>query len=156
MSSLLLKTIFMVILFSSSSLILPFIQVVVADRAPIRDPPETDKYTVHVISNLPSNRYPLRIHCASGDDDLGYHNLSVNQDFNWSFRMNFRGTTLFFCHFWWKNEDKAFEVFNHDISINTCRSNCYWLVRDDGFYFTDDIDNVAPEKYADWWKPNKV
>ncbi|KAI5655991.1 hypothetical protein M9H77_24784 [Catharanthus roseus] len=145
MSSSVLKTIFMVILFSSSSLILPFIQVVVADRdLPI------DRYTVHVINNLPSNQFLLKIHCASGDDDLGFHNLTVNQDFNWSFRVNIRGTTLFFCHFWWQNKDKAFEVFNNYIATKTCRTNCYWLVREDGFYFTDDIDKIPPQKVEFW------
>ncbi|KAI5678833.1 hypothetical protein M9H77_09783 [Catharanthus roseus] len=147
MSCLLLKSLFMIILFSSSSL-LPFFQVV-ADRVPIGDPPPIDKYTVHVINNLPSNQFLLKIHCASGDDDLGFHDLSVNQDFNWTFNMNIFGTTLFFCHFWWSNKDKAFEVFNHDIGTKNCATNCYWLVREDGFYFTDDINN-GPQKWQTW------
>lgn len=35
----------------------------------------TREHTIHVVSNLPSNSQPLKVHCASGDDELGYHYL---------------------------------------------------------------------------------
>lgn len=73
MSSSLLRCLFMIILFSSYSL-LPFVQVI-ADRVPIGDPlPLNSGYTVYVVSNLPST---MRIHCASCDDDLGFHDVDV-------------------------------------------------------------------------------
>lgn len=59
--------------------------------------------------------------------------------------MNVQGTTLLFCHFWWENKDKAFEVFNHDIGTNYCSTNCYWFAAIDGLYFMDDIVN-GPSK----------
>lgn len=94
----------------------------------------------------------MRIHSASGDDDLRFHDLLVHQEFNWSFNMNFQGTTLFFCHFWWANKDKSFEVFNRDIGTNYCSTNCYWFVKEDGFYFIDDINKVFPiPKLQNWW-----
>ncbi|KAG9148501.1 hypothetical protein Leryth_023614 [Lithospermum erythrorhizon] len=57
-------------------------------------------WKVHVINRLPPNSGTSRVHCASGDDELGYRYLKVNEDFNWSF-----GKTLFFCHFWWKKNE---------------------------------------------------
>ncbi|KAI5649947.1 hypothetical protein M9H77_35952 [Catharanthus roseus] len=133
MSSSPLKSLFIIILFSSFFL-LPFLQVV-ADSVPIKDPLSSKKYTIFLLIN----------------DDLRFHDLLVHQEFNWSFNMNFQGTTLFFCHFWWANKDKSFEVFNRDIGTNYCSTNCYWFVKEDGFYFIDDINKVFPiPKLQNW------
>ncbi|PHU17401.1 hypothetical protein BC332_13096 [Capsicum chinense] len=45
----------------------------------------TSNHMVHVIKKLRSHSETLQIHCTSKDDDLGYHNLTTNQDFDWSF-----------------------------------------------------------------------
>ncbi|EYU39654.1 hypothetical protein MIMGU_mgv11b017487mg [Erythranthe guttata] len=73
----------------------------------------TEEYEVHVTNRLPSPQ--LRLHCASKNDDLGYHNIDRDYDFNWRFCENWTGNTLFFCHLWWNNNDVAFDVFkSHD------------------------------------------
>ncbi|PHU05748.1 hypothetical protein BC332_26570 [Capsicum chinense] len=66
------------------------------------------KNEVHVLNQLPENSPQLELHCASGDDDLGYNYPKVGSDFNWRFDAWAR--TLFFCHFWWGDKDKAFDL----------------------------------------------
>ncbi|KAM3326966.1 hypothetical protein P3S67_002092 [Capsicum chacoense] len=64
----------------------------------------TSNHRVHVINKLPSHSQKL-------NDDLGYHNLTTNQDFIWLFCESILYRTLFFCHFWWGSKEKAFDVF---------------------------------------------
>ncbi|PIN24458.1 hypothetical protein CDL12_02809 [Handroanthus impetiginosus] len=103
----------------------------------------TQKYEVHIVNSLPQNSPTLRLHCASGNDDLGYHDLLVNQDFQWSFCDKFFGGTLFFCHLWWGSKNKGFEVFNTHWE-GRCRNYiCDWVAKSDGIYFNR-------EKLYDW------
>ncbi|OIT24854.1 hypothetical protein A4A49_55509 [Nicotiana attenuata] len=102
----------------------------------------SSRYNVYITSNLPNNTQPLTVHCQSGDDDLGYKVLHPNEEFSFSFRRKVLiGSTLYFCHFWWENKDKSFEVFNNHIAEKDCGNvngdldECYWRVQADGFYF---------------------
>lgn len=92
------------------------------------------KYRVFIFNGLPNNNNPLQIRCQSKDDDLGYHNLLMDQNFNWHFRTNFWGTTKFWCHFWWLNKDQADDVFDSIISLLCYDKTCKWVVKEDGFY----------------------
>lgn len=46
----------------------------------------TGKYRIHVINDLRSNTHapnsslPLRVHCVSRDDDIGFHILQTHND----------------------------------------------------------------------------
>lgn len=106
----------------------------------------TKYYEVHVINDLPSNTrapnssLPLRLHCASGDDDLGYHNLPTHGDYHWGFCDNYWETTLFFCHLWWGNTiQRAFDVFNFDTK-QYCNLTCNWIAKHDAIYFSGHRD----------------
>ncbi|KAM3356815.1 hypothetical protein P3S68_023529 [Capsicum galapagoense] len=57
------------------------------------------KYRIHIINNLPVGSAPLKMHCASGDDDLGEYFPAINEDVNWSFCGSIFGKSL---HFWKK------------------------------------------------------
>lgn len=106
----------------------------------------TPQYEVRVLNYI-NPHSPMRIHCASGDDELGYHTLYYDQSFHWHFRGNLFGRTLFFCRFWWNNKQKAFHVFDKDLHkscFNTTSGDdhdplnlCSWVVKADGFYFTN-------------------
>lgn len=87
------------------------------------------RFQLYVINELPDE---LRVHCASKDDDLGYHTLQRDENIHWSFRENFWGTTLFFCHFWWGSRDKAFDVFTGGDQSDVIIIG--WVVKEDGFY----------------------
>ncbi|GER42531.1 plant self-incompatibility protein S1 family [Striga asiatica] len=109
----------------------------------------TRKFTIHITNKLPPKSDPLELHCASKDDDLGFHTLSPNQSFSWGFCENFVPNTLFFCHIWWESKDIGFESFNfefHDGCIPD-GSQCFWEVRVDGLYrLTDSSRN----RYGKW------
>lgn len=101
-----------------------------------------DPFDVHITDGEVDN---LMVHCKSLDDDLGDKNLAPNQFFHWRFRQNFLFTTVFTCTFRSMTSDNqelktlTFDVF--DLMISTkCSAddprNCYWLVRNDGFYFS--------------------
>lgn len=101
----------------------------------------TLKYIVHVINDLPANSsIPLTIHCASGDDDLGYHFLKRGDDFHWEFCDDFFSRTLFFCHWWWGVNSKVFNVFDTDIKLQCNYEKCFWVARRDGIYFGGEHD----------------
>lgn len=98
------------------------------------------KVQVHIINKLPANSPQLKLHCASKDDDFGDHWLAIDGDFNWAFCDSIIIETLYFCHFWWEANDKAFVVYNN---VDYCLKNqmaynylkyCKWEVRQDGFY----------------------
>lgn len=96
----------------------------------------TDDFTVYVANKLPPNSDPLRIHCASRNNDLGYHNLTTNQDFHWSFCTSAFGRTLFFCHLWWGMKGVSFDVFKDSWAKRCSGDECYWTVKDDGIYLS--------------------
>ncbi|KAM1056594.1 hypothetical protein ACFX2I_029976 [Malus domestica] len=45
----------------------------------------------------------LKVHCKSGDDDLGLHILGDGEEVHWTFAPNFLYTTLIFCYVQWRN-----------------------------------------------------
>ncbi|KAL7209785.1 hypothetical protein ACSBR1_031364 [Camellia fascicularis] len=103
------------------------------------------KFRVHIISAVPDDPTPLLIHCQSKDDDLDYHFLSNGQDFDWKFRKNFFGTTLFFCAFQWNSKFTSFDVFNKT-TASDCETpeqpwTCVWVVKPDGFYMENSDSN---------------
>lgn len=109
------------------------------------------KYTVFVVNNLPPNSPPLVLHCASKDDDLGYHTVTTNRQFRFSF-CDKPLSTLFFCRFRWNGKDKAFQVFNSSWYQNRCNKNdvCYYAVKSDGFYFSNVYPPVEETFLSTW------
>ncbi|KAK4489713.1 hypothetical protein RD792_000347 [Penstemon davidsonii] len=89
----------------------------------------------------------LRLHCASGDDDLGFHTTPVNFDFKWHFCDNFWGNTLFFCHLWWGSKNISFDVFKSSMDYD-CGPDCYWEVKSDGIYFSVNPTEYLEKKYS--------
>lgn len=94
-------------------------------------------FLVAIFNNLPNNDVPLTIHCQSRDDDLGYHNLTVGQSFNFTFRENIFWRTVFYCHFWWHPKDTSFAVFDKGqrcINHGPYYSHkCIWVAYSDVF-----------------------
>ncbi|KAM3345045.1 hypothetical protein P3S68_024754 [Capsicum galapagoense] len=110
---------------------------------------------VHIIDALPNNNIPITFHCASKDDELGYHHPKVGDDFHFHFNPSIFKHTLFFCHFWWGKNESAFDVYTEKID-DSCSDDyqttliryCYWKVQGDGFYFGPSLDQM--NKMRDW------
>ncbi|KAL8047254.1 hypothetical protein ABFX02_08G228000 [Erythranthe guttata] len=114
------------------------------------------EYEVHIVNKLPINSTsPLYIHCASKDDDLGNHTLNLNDDFNWSFAMNYGLSTMFFCRFKWESKNQAYEVFNKHLAFycegyNEDGDICLWSVKEDGFYISNEIPPTSSTQIYRW------
>lgn len=112
------------------------------------------KYTLHIMSNLPTNSSVSKVHCRSGDDDLGFRTLKSGDQFDFSFHA--RGNTLFSCSFSWGLKMNDFEVFSkrnkHCSRVSFKNEHCYYLMGGDGFYFAkgnsmpqiSDFEFIAP------------
>ena len=115
---------------------------------------------VHIVNGLPDNTHSLVVRCQSKDDDFGYHTLLLGQEFSWKFHINIFGRTLYFCHFWLQGiKDRSFDVYDDWNEKPHCADNlndiktCYWLVKDDGFYYSDykaDLNSSDWQKWLPW------
>ncbi|KAF8388347.1 hypothetical protein HHK36_027013 [Tetracentron sinense] len=93
------------------------------------------KWHVHIVNGL-SNNTILNVHCQSKNDDLGWHALAAEEDFNWAFHMNIFRTTLFFCYMQWKEVKGSFKVFSVDMGLHTIcyDSVCTYRAEEKGVY----------------------
>ncbi|KAF8370241.1 hypothetical protein HHK36_020386 [Tetracentron sinense] len=92
------------------------------------------KHHVYVGNDL-GEGLTLNLHCASKDDDLGTHVLPYGQNYNWGFRSNFWGTTLFWCDFKWGNVTDSYSVYDEDSVDQSEHTDTRWLARKDGIYY---------------------
>ncbi|KAL7148066.1 hypothetical protein ABFS83_06G152400 [Erythranthe nasuta] len=110
------------------------------------------KRNIHIFNDLPPKSAPLKLHCWSKKDDLGYHTLDVEKEFEWTFCGNFSPSTLYTCQLWWGSKDRAFEVFDEKTQGMKSDRSVYWVAKNDGIYYVDDtppFPKYAEKKY-DW------
>ncbi|KAM1746342.1 hypothetical protein ACFX11_012982 [Malus domestica] len=110
------------------------------------------EYNVRVINGFTNNSsLPLVIWCASQHSDLGGRALQEHEDFSWSLRTNLWSTTdRFKCTMKWDRIRRSFEAFKAPRDFQRCGPfrKCSWLVREDGFYFSN--DEVSWKKDFSW------
>ncbi|KAJ0036035.1 S-protein homolog 6-like [Pistacia vera] len=102
------------------------------------------EYDVRVINGFSNNSsLPLVIWCSSEDSDLGGRALQEGDDFSWRLKTNFWGTTNFLCTMKWEGKRKRFDAFKVRRDCRRCNPfrKCSWLVKEDGFYFSNDEVN---------------
>lgn len=102
------------------------------------------EYDVRVINGFKNNSsLPLVIWCSSNNDDLGGRALQEGDDFSWSLKTNFWGTTHFLCTMKWDAMRRKFDAFKVPRDLQRCSlfRKCSWSVREDGFYFSNDEVN---------------
>ena len=97
---------------------------------------------IRITNGLPNTPSPLRFRCQSKDEDLGTHTLSSGQEFSWKFTYNYLNrSTLYFCHFYWGDMDKSFDVYNYHLEVicyGFFSRHCDWIAKPDGFYLGRD------------------
>lgn len=54
---------------------------------------------VYIIDGIEKKTHPLKFHCASGNDDLGWHYPHLGSNFKFSFRSSVFTETIFFLSF---------------------------------------------------------
>ena len=89
------------------------------------------KVDLKIINGLDAGT-DLNVHCKSKNDDLGAHVLAFDQFFEFRFRPNFWGTTLYFCRFWWNSESHWFDIYVQKRDAGRCNKKCWWYVGADG------------------------
>ncbi|KAH7573098.1 hypothetical protein ACOSP7_006538 [Xanthoceras sorbifolium] len=104
------------------------------------------EYNVRVINGFTNNSsLPLVIWCSSGDGgDMGGRALQEGDDFSWSLKTNLWGSTNFLCTMKWDAARKRFDAFSVGRDSRRCYDpfrKCSWLVKEDGFYFSNDEVN---------------
>ncbi|KAH6801378.1 hypothetical protein C2S52_001842 [Perilla frutescens var. hirtella] len=101
------------------------------------------KQRIYIVNKLPSTSPPLKVHCASHNNDLGTHILLHNQEFDWKFCNNFVGNTLFFCHLWWGSKKVAFEAYKYSSKQSFDKEQTYWTATEAGVIMEDNDDGLS-------------
>lgn len=102
------------------------------------------EYDVRVINGFKNNMsLPLVIWCSSADIDLGGRALQEGDDYGWRLKTSIWATSHYFCTMKWDQLTKKFVVFSGGRDKRRCGplNKCSWLVREDGFYFSNDEVN---------------
>ncbi|KAI3461239.1 hypothetical protein Pfo_017902 [Paulownia fortunei] len=87
---------------------------------------------VQVMNQLEDEMH-MNVHCRSREDDLGYHVLEVGGATQWSFTVNFWGTTLFYCDVQWGDSNwYHFDAYDVERDNYRCKSICRWMISKNG------------------------
>ena len=89
---------------------------------------------------------PLVIWCASSERDMGGRALQEGDDYSWSLETKFWGgghESNIFCTMKWDRRRKRFDALRVSRDCRRCSPSklCLWLVKEDGFYFSNDGKN---------------
>lgn len=106
----------------------------------------TPKYTIYIKDEIPNSNITVR--CRSKEDDLGFHNLKENQEYNFSFCQQFLGRTLFACDVKWTNKKSSFHGFDLKLGQEHCSNyKCRWSVKADGVFL---VEKKKYLKFSNW------
>ncbi|GAB2228993.1 hypothetical protein Droror1_Dr00023127 [Drosera rotundifolia] len=98
-------------------------------------PPSNDDDHVYVhIINKVEDHAVIAVHCKSKDNDLGLHYLNYEETYQFKFRVNFWGTTLFFCGFHWHDKQVIGDAYDYSRDWDRCPVNCDWIVDQEAVY----------------------
>ncbi|KAL1531516.1 hypothetical protein AAHA92_31646 [Salvia divinorum] len=88
------------------------------------------KTVVAVVNQAPGRA--ITVHCFSGDNDLGFHQLAYGESFSWSFRYSVIGNTKFICTINTQFGSGSYVAYTEGFIVDKCGLNCVWIVRQDG------------------------
>ncbi|VVB13190.1 unnamed protein product [Arabis nemorensis] len=107
-----------------------------------------------VISNQLEHNKLLKVHCNSGDDDLGEKILKIGEDYKFTFGDNLWQTTRFSCKM---DQGPNFKHHQEFVAYESSWSkaleaSCKWIAREDGIYFS--LDGSPPANRYMWDGPH--
>ncbi|CAL1403654.1 unnamed protein product [Linum trigynum] len=91
---------------------------------------------IHIVNELSGGR-AVTVHCRSKNNDMGVHVVPPGSEYQWRFRPNIFGITLFWCHVAKGNVEVVFDAYNEEEKDPWERihmDNTYWVARDDAVY----------------------
>ncbi|KAL3750272.1 hypothetical protein ACJRO7_011293 [Eucalyptus globulus] len=105
---------------------------------------------MHVViqNNLPVGT-TLTVHCKSKDDDLGFISIPIRWEF--VFKPNIFGGTLFFCSFEWPGQFQRFDIYDEDRDVGYCKHRCLWKIFPNGPCRHGDVGQEADDCFP--WNP---
>ncbi|KAG8372785.1 hypothetical protein BUALT_Bualt12G0103000 [Buddleja alternifolia] len=100
-------------------------------------------YDIRIINGFTNNSsMPLIVWCSSQDNgDMGGRALQEHDDYSWTVKTGFYMRSCpFVCTVKWDKKRKKFEAFGVGVDRDRCGAcgQCFWLVKEDGFYFSND------------------
>ncbi|KAM7252095.1 hypothetical protein ACFE04_023978 [Oxalis oulophora] len=84
----------------------------------------------------------LVAHCRSADNDLGPQVLKPKEKYEFSFKPNIWGSTMYYCQFIWDFYVHSFNIYVYTRDEPVCEHECIWEItkkgacRHDGSYMT--------------------
>ncbi|KAK9292956.1 hypothetical protein L1049_020938 [Liquidambar formosana] len=115
------------------------------------------KVRVYLINELGPGK-KLTINCKEKNNDLGWHQISYREMYEWHFRINLWRTTLFWCNLSWHKSGVtyygSFKIYDAERDEGRCAILCDWKIRPTGLYaYTNEIGNY--ERLYRWPVPDK-
>lgn len=109
------------------------------------------KEHIHIKNTL-GEGVDLIFQCKSKDDDLGAKRLASQESWEFVFRPNFWGTTLFYCNFSWNGRVESFDIYMYRRDYNRCNDHtCLWEINQSG---PCKKTSLYGDLCFDWTKPN--
>lgn len=95
----------------------------------------------------------ITLHCRSRDDDLGVHQVTYLENYEFSFLPSIVRNTIFECGVKWDGDSHSFVAYNKNKDKNKCRV-CLWKIKPEApcryNYGTKQYDCVD---WGDWPVP---
>lgn len=95
-----------------------------------------DKVHVRMI-NVMDSAEDLQVHCKSKNDDLGMKIIPHGFFYEFKFKANIWGNTLFFCSFVFDNKLHWFNIYEENRDAGTCWEKCWWKIKEPGLCLLD-------------------
>ncbi|MDV3200570.1 MAG: self-incompatibility S1 family protein [Pigeon pea little leaf phytoplasma] len=83
------------------------------------------------IQNVLEGNDDLTAHCRSNDDDIGVKLVKYQDAFEFRFRANLFGGTLFYCRFEWNGACQWFNIYDEQRDLGKCE-RCNWHITKNG------------------------
>ncbi|KAF3457603.1 hypothetical protein FNV43_RR02261 [Rhamnella rubrinervis] len=121
------------------------------------NPPKT---TVRIDNGVDDLR-DVYVHCKSGNNDLGFHIIPRSGSYQWSFKVNFWETTLFYCYLKYQLPNGGrivrggFDMYVAKRDRKRCPKFCVWSVLSDGIHgYREDSGLATSDLFFPWPNDN--
>lgn len=109
------------------------------------------------IDNRVNDLRDVYVHCKSGNNDLGFHVIPSSGSYQWSFKVNFWGTTQFYCYFKYQLPNGGrivrggFDTYVAKRDRSRCPKFCVWSVLSDGIHgYREDSGLATSDLFFAW------